>query len=166
MDNDTHLLLASPIHKKREVLDARQVFAEAKQRTKNTPIAVVHDGLQSYNEAFTESYTMSNPRVTNIRSIGSGKDGANPIVERLNGTVREREKVMRGMDHDESAQALLDGNRVFYNFIRPHMALQGRTPAQAAGLELALGQNRWESLVNQAHIALKLQARRAEGSSL
>jgi len=36
--------------------------------------------------------------------------------------VREREKVMRGMDHDESAQLLLDGNKIFYNFIRLHMS--------------------------------------------
>jgi len=33
----------------------------------------------------------------------------NNIVERLNGTVREREKVMRGMKGDEIAEELMNG---------------------------------------------------------
>jgi hypothetical protein len=30
---------------------------------------------------------------------------------------------------------LADGNRIQYNFVKPHMALDGQTPAQAAGIK-------------------------------
>jgi len=61
--------------------------------------------------------------VPNIRDRSN-----NNMVERLNGTVRQRDKVMRGLDHEKSAQTMLDGMRIYYNFVRPHMALNGQTP--------------------------------------
>ncbi len=30
---------------------------------------------------------------------------------------------------------LAEGNRIQYNFVKPHMALEGKTPAQQAGLQ-------------------------------
>ena len=45
--------------------------------------------------------------------------------------------------------ATLDGQRVYYNHIRPHTALDGKTPAEAAGIKLDLGENRWESLIKK-----------------
>jgi len=44
----------------------------------------------------------------NVRSIGTNEKGLNPKVERLNGTVRDRETVMRGIDTSEAAQELMD----------------------------------------------------------
>jgi len=72
------------------------------------------------------------------------------MVERLNGTVRERNKVMRGLEGDLIAQIIIDGFRIYYNFIRPHMALNGKTPAQQAKIDLELGRNKWLSLVKKA----------------
>ena len=72
----------------------------------------------------------------NVRSIGSNEKGLNPKVERLNGTVRDRETVMRGMDTSEAAQELIDAMRIHYNFIRPNQAIGGQTPAEAAGINL------------------------------
>ena len=85
----------------------------------------------------------------NVRSIGSNEKGLNPKVERLNGTVRDRETVMRGMDTSEAAQELIDAMRIHYNFIRPNQALGGQTPAEAAGINLNLGENKVESLMRQ-----------------
>jgi len=31
---------------------------------------------------------------------------------------------------------LAEGQRIQYNFVKPHMALEGKTPANAAGLEI------------------------------
>ena len=42
--------------------------------------------------------------------------------------------------------AIPEGNRIFYNFLRPHMALEGQTPAQAAGINLELEGNKWLEL--------------------
>ena len=54
------------------------------------------------------------------------------MVERLHGTIRQRNKVMRGLDDEETAQTLMDGMRLCYNFLRPHSASNGKTPAQKA----------------------------------
>jgi len=57
-------------------------------------------------------------------------------------------KVMRALRTLESAP--LDGQRVYYNHIRPHQGLNGKTPAQAAGLELDLGEKKWLTLIQNA----------------
>jgi putative transposase len=73
----------------------------------------------------------------------------NQVVERLNGVFRDREKVMRGMDHAESAQKTIDAFRIHYNFIRGHSAI-GKTPAEQSGIKLDLGNNKIESLIKLA----------------
>ncbi len=37
-----------------------------------------------------------------------------------------------------------------YNFVRPHEALDGKTPAEMAGLGLNLGENKWLGLMKKA----------------
>jgi len=61
---------------------------------------------------------MKNPRVENIRSISVRNEGLNSRVERLNGTMRDREKVMRGMHSKESAQKIIESMRIHYNYCR------------------------------------------------
>jgi hypothetical protein len=46
--------------------------------------------------------------------------------------------------------SVIDGQRIYYNYIRPHTALNGKTPAEAAGIELNLTGNKWESLIRKA----------------
>ncbi len=72
----------------------------------------------------------------------------NNRIERLNGMVRKRVKVQRGWK--SMGTAIPEGNRVFYNFVRPHMALDGQTPAEAAGIDLNLEGNRWMQLIRAA----------------
>ena len=45
---------------------------------------------------------------------------------------------------------MIDGWRIYYNFIRPHQALDGKTPAEMANLDLHLGENKWLSLIKQS----------------
>ncbi len=155
MDNTTRFWISSKVSQRREVEDARAVFQDAKSKTPK-PLAIIHDGLHSYNEAFEkEYYTMQSPRTRNIRSISVRHDGLNQKVERLNGIFRDREVVMRGMDHKESAQKLIDATRIHYNFIREHGSIK-QTPAEKAGIKLELGQNKIESLIKLASKPRKL----------
>jgi len=78
-----------------------------------------------------------NLRIRNIRSVSVRHKGLNQKVERLNGVFRDREKVMLGMDHKESAQKTIDAFRIHYNFVREHSAI-GQTPAEQAGIKLEL----------------------------
>jgi hypothetical protein len=69
--------------------------------------------------------------------------------------MRDRETVMLGLDNANAAQELLDAMRIHYNFIRPRQALKGQTPAEVAGINLNLGENRVEYLMRQAAMKKK-----------
>jgi len=115
-----------------------------------TPKAIIHDELPSYDKAFQkEFFTLKNPRVKNIRSISVRNEGLNSVVERLNGTVRDREKVMRGMQTKVSAQKIIEAMRIHYNFCREHQTL-GMTPSEASGIKLDMKGNKVESLIQLA----------------
>jgi hypothetical protein len=88
----------------------------------------------------------------NIRSLSVRHEGLNSKVERLNGSVRDREVVMRGMDHKESAQELLEAMRIYHNYIRKHEGLDGKTPAEASGIRIE-GVNKWLTLIRGAYKA-------------
>lgn len=151
MDRETRFLLASQISKRRKVADARRVFAKGKEVSGTVPDFMVTDGLQAYTKAFNkEFYTMRRPRPQHVRLAGIAKRANNNVVERINGTIRERNKVMRGLKSEESAQAIIDGFRVYYNFIRPHTSLNGKTPAEAAGIDLGLNENKWMNLIKKS----------------
>jgi len=150
MDNATRYWICSMISRKREIEDARAVFNYAKETTGIKPKAIVHDGLPAYEKAFDkEFFTLKNPRTLNIRSVSVRHEGLNSKLERLNGTVRDREVTKRGMDHIESAQESMDAERIFYNFFRPHQALDGKTPAEASGI-IVEGDNKWVTLIKNA----------------
>ncbi|MCK9440417.1 MAG: hypothetical protein M0Q13_03235 [Methanothrix sp.] len=38
-------------------------------------------------------------------------------------------------------------NRIYCNFVRPHMGLDGTTPAEAAGIGID-GESKWKNLLN------------------
>jgi len=48
-------------------------------------------------------------------------------MERFNGEIRDREKVMRGLKRDDTP--ILRGYQLFHNYIRGHEALEGKTPS-------------------------------------
>lgn len=149
MDNSTRYWITSKISSDRKVEDAVSVFQDAKNKT-GMPNAIVHDGLHSYNVAYRKEYwTIPQPRVQNVRSISVRHRGLNQKIERLNGIVRDREKIMRGMDHKESAQKLMEAYRVYYNYIREHGSLK-KTPAEEAGINITKDMNRIENLFRLA----------------
>jgi transposase-like protein/DNA-directed RNA polymerase subunit M/transcription elongation factor TFIIS len=149
MDHKTRFLLASQISTKREVSDAQLVFALAKAATANKPDYVITDGLHAYSRAFNkEFYTAKMPRPQHVRLPSIRERPNNNEVERLHGTIRERTKTMRGLDNEKTA--FVDGFQSFYNYLRPHMGLDGKTPAEAAGVNLKLEGNKWKALIGKA----------------
>ena len=74
-------------------------------------------------------------------------DRNNNKMERLNGEFRDREKVTRGLKKDDSP--IIDGCQLYHNYIRPHMGLDGRTPAEVCGIKIE-GNNKWMTLIQNA----------------
>lgn len=151
IDKDTRFMLASMISEKRMIQDARRAFQKVKAVGKIKPDKIVTDGLHSYESAFKkEFFTLRNPRTKHVRMPRFRDLTNNNLVERLNGTLREREKVMRGLKQRESAQKILEGFRAYYNFIRKHQSLKGKTPAKMANIDLELENNKWLSPIKKA----------------
>ena len=144
--------LACNVTKTRENNDAKIPLKDAKKRTDKRPDAIVTDGLQAYQKAIPAEFYDKTASIKNphVRMYNFETKPNNNIVERLNGTFRERAKVQRGLYSDETAEKFMDASRVYYNYLRPHMALDCRTPVQAAGIELNLGTNRWMSMIEQS----------------
>ena len=97
------------------------------------------DSLRHYNSGVK---TFANAK--RVENCGISKRENNNRIERLNGTLRERVKVQRGWK--TSKTVLAEGNRLQYNFVKPHMALKGKTPAQIAGMDI----NGWKELLKKA----------------
>jgi len=74
----------------------------------------------------------------------------NNILERLNGTFRERTKVVRSFNDALGAVEFAAGMQTYYNYIRPHMGINGMTPAQMANIPINLMGNRWETMIGLA----------------
>jgi hypothetical protein len=68
-------------------------------------------------------------------------------MERMNGEVRDREKVMRGLKRTDSP--ILKGIQIYHNFVRPHEGLNGDTPADRAGIKVE-GDDKWNTLIQNA----------------
>ena len=68
-------------------------------------------------------------------------------MERFNGELRDREKVMRGLKKSDTP--ILTGYQIFHNYIREHEGLEGKTPADVSGIKIE-GENKWETLIENA----------------
>jgi transposase-like protein len=112
------------------------------------PMTIVTDGLPTYHDAyFREFYTMKKPRTEHIRHITLRGDRNNNKMERLNGEIRDREKTMRGLKKSDTS--ILTGYQIFHNYIRPHEALEGKTPSEVCGITVQ-GKNKWLTLIQNA----------------
>jgi len=68
-------------------------------------------------------------------------------MERMNGEIRDREKVVRGVKKSNSP--LIAGLQIYHNYVRPHMGLEGKTPADLAGITVK-GNDKWLTLIQNA----------------
>jgi len=91
-------------------------------------------------------------------NVGHQHHPNNNHVERLHGTIRQREKVMRGVKIDSTP--IIEGHRLYYNFIKPHEALYGRTPSEEAEITVE-GKDKWVTLMRNA-----IQYKKSKGKQL
>ena len=145
MDSDTRYILASHVAQGRGTTEARQAFkiAKANSDPEGEPTFLITDKLPSYRAAVEHEFR----NTVHFAGVGIQGQVSNNRIERFHGTVRERNKVMRAIKKPDTP--IVDGQRIYYNFIRPHMGLDGKTPAEKAGIEVR-GKNKWLTLVQNA----------------
>lgn len=148
MDDETRFWIAQEVAETKDRHDARKLLQMAKEATGKTPKTFITDGLPAYHDAYKkEFWTLKGPRTEHIRHITIRGDHNNNKMERMNGEVRDREKVMRGLKKVNTP--ILKGYQIFHNYIRPHESLDGKTPSEACGITIE-GKNKWLTLIQNA----------------
>jgi transposase-like protein len=149
MDEQTRFWIAQEVADTKYTADVRPLFQLAKAVAGKTPKTLVSDGAANFHEAYMKEFrTMKiETRTEHIRHIRLAGDYHNNKMERMNGEIRDRERVMRGLEKKDTP--ILTGYQLFHNYIRPHMALDGKTPAEAAGIQVK-GKNKWLTLIQNA----------------
>jgi len=157
IDTESRFLISSMISegKVRDVKTARRPFREAKKITKRKPDIIVSDGLNAYKKAVKKEFQANKnygiSRTLHIREIAiTNEERNNNKIERLNGTVRHRNKTQRGLKELPQSRIFIEGFKNYYNFIRPHQALNGKTPAEIAGINLNLDGNKWMNIIKES----------------
>jgi len=141
MDSDTRYILASHVAQGRGATEAQEALHIAK--TNGEPTFLISDGLASYPTAVSREFR----NTVHLSRVGIQGEVNNNRIERFHGTVRERTKVMRAIKKPDSP--IIEGQRIYYNHIRPHQALNGKTPAEACGIKVK-GENKWLTLIQNA----------------
>lgn len=150
MDDETRYWIAQEVADTKFKHDAQGIFHEGKEITGKRPNVLITDGLPAYHDAFNrEFYQNSSPRSKHINAIKLDGDMNNNKMERINGEIRDREKVMRGLKKKDTP--VLKGYQIFHNFIREHEGLDGKTPAEACGIEV-VGENKWITLIQNSSL--------------
>ena len=133
MDDETRFWIAQQVANSKYTEDVRPLFREAKELAGKKPLNLITDGAHNFSVACRKEYWMrKGPKTKHIRHVRLSGDTNNNKMERLNGEIRDREKVMRGLKIEDTP--ILKGYQLYHNYIRAHEGLNGKTPAEACGI--------------------------------
>ncbi len=153
MDDETRFWIAQQVSDAKGTSDVQPLLRESKEIAHKIPKTFITDGAKNFHHAYRREFQHwrgSQRRPVHIREIQLEGIVHNNKMERLNGEVRDREKVMRGLKRADSP--ILKGYQIYHNFVRPHEALNGDTPADRAGIKVE-GRNKWMTLIqNASHV--------------
>lgn len=146
MDDDTRYWLASDLADTKYQHNADKLLELTKQAIGKTPRQFITDGLPAYKKS---SKKIFGKKTTHTRHIHIQKDMNNNKMERLNGEIRDREKVFRGLKKGDTP--IFEGLKVYYNYTKKHGALKGKTPSESALIEVD-GKNKWKTIIQNARL--------------
>ena len=143
MDDETRFWIAQEVCNWKEGANASRLFIKAKTVAEKEPTTLITDALGSYKMAAELDF----PQATHVREIAFTGGIHNNKMERMNGEIRDREKVMRGLKRTDTP--ILRGYQIYHNFVRPHEGLKGEAPASRAGIKVE-GKDKWLTLIQNA----------------
>ena len=150
MDDDTRFWITQELADSKFQHDADNLLQQTLEQTGGKkPTNFITDGLPAYAKSSKKIFGTKTQHVKHIHLAGKRSKDNNNKMERLNGEIRDREKVMRGLKKDDTA--LMPGMRVYNNFTKKHGGLKGKTPAESAKI-LVDGPNKWKTIIQNASL--------------
>lgn len=163
MDDQTRFWIAQQVADSKFTQDVRSLFAEGKEFAGKKPLTLISDGAQNFHQAYLKEYRTLKRESKHIQHIRMQGDYNNNKMERLNGEIRDREKVMRGLKRMDTP--ILKGYQLYHNYFREHEGLQNKTPAEIAGIKIE-GTNKWVTVIqNAAHQTRAYKEKKEDGQT-
>ncbi len=149
MDNQTRFWIAQEVADTKFTADLRPLFKLGKSVAEKQPKTLITDGAPNFHEAYEQEFWTAKKgnRTEHIREIAFDGVRHNNKMERMNGEIRDRERCMRTLEKSDTP--ILIGMQIYHNYVRPHEALKGKTPSEAAGIKVE-GENKWLTLIQNA----------------
>jgi len=144
IDADTRFLLASRVSLTRTTTDAKRLIQDAVKKAGKAPKTIITDKMKAYPDSVFSTlggmteHLQSSPFTIKAESMN--------IMERFHETLKERTKVMKAFRDIETLIPFTEGFLVYYNYLKPHEALDGKTPAEKAKLKYQT--KTWVEVVN------------------
>jgi hypothetical protein len=155
--HETRFWIAQEVSHVKENAYANRLFVHANRVAGKKPKTLITGALGSYKMAAEFEF----PHATRIREIALEGKVHNNKTERINGEIRKREKVMRGLKKTDTP--ILKGYQIFHNYIRPHEGLGG-TDASGTGWNQGQGFRQMENADSEC-LTERLMNRLVVGSS-
>ncbi len=127
IDSETRFVLGFHLSPHRDSPQAHALFNHVKPL--GDPNAIVSDRYKAYNIPAKCFF----PDAKHIRVQSFKDDISNNLIESFNNRFKAWYKTKRGFNSFDSANATISVFVFFFNFIRPHSALNNLTPAKVAG---------------------------------
>ena len=148
MHQRTRFWIAQEVADTKFTADLRPLFQKGKEIAEKNPKTLITDGAPNFHEAYTKEFWTRGNGTEHIREIRMSGSVHNNKMERFNGEIRDRERVMRTLETPDTP--ILRGMRIYHNYIRPHMALNGQTPSEKAGIQVK-GKDKWITIIQNAN---------------
>jgi transposase-like protein len=149
MDDQTRFWIAQEVADTKFTADLRPLFQKGKEIAEKNPKTLITDGAPNFHEAYEREFYTNRleTRTEHLRDIRMDGTVHNNKMERMNGEIRDRERVMRTLEKPDTQ--ILKGMQIYHNYVRPHEALKGKTPSEVAGIKVE-GENKWITLIQNA----------------
>ena len=154
IDDKTRYLLSSKFTKSRTTKTATELFRDAYLHSGVRCTDLYTDKLQAYIKAFKNVFysRYKAERSYHWQSHGFGSGTNINLIERWNEYVKQRYKIMRNFKRPDSAELILKGIIINYNWLWEHSGIGNIPPAQKAGIDIeGLGIKNWGDLIDLAY---------------
>ena len=149
IDEKTRYLLASRLATSRTIKETALVMNEAKRRAGKSPKRIITDKMTAYPDGIEYVFGGS---TKHIQSKPFTDVNSTNIIERFQGTLKDRTKIVRGFKNMDTAKLLTQAWLVHYNFFKEHESLGNIPPAQRMGIVTPI--KSWAEVVSPARVAL------------
>jgi hypothetical protein len=107
--------------------DARALFSKSKETAGKRPLTLIIDGAQNYVRG-VQARVLHEPQssVSPCQGHQARRQVHDNKIERMNGEVRDRGKIMRGINKMDTP--ILKGTQIFHTYTKPQEDFRGGLP--------------------------------------